>query len=100
MPVKYICQKCGKRFMDWGAEKLGYRCPDCEDSELVRASEHEAAKPKKKTSLKRKKAAAKKKPAKKKPAKKKPAKKKASAKDNESAVLIETSDDSGGGDSK
>ncbi|NIA15251.1 MAG: hypothetical protein GWP08_14370 [Nitrospiraceae bacterium] len=55
MPVKYICQECGKRFVDWGAEKLGYRCPDCKDSELVRASEHQAAKPKKpKPSLKRK----------------------------------------------
>ena len=55
MSVKYICQKCSKRFVDWGAEKLGYRCPDCEDAELVRASEHEAAKPRKaKPTLKRK----------------------------------------------
>ncbi len=54
MPVKYICQKCAKRYVDWGAEKLKYRCPDCEDSELVRASEHEAPKKKAKASLKRK----------------------------------------------
>jgi len=36
MAVKYHCRKCGKRFVDWGAEKLGYKCPDCEGEELIR----------------------------------------------------------------
>jgi DNA-directed RNA polymerase subunit RPC12/RpoP len=36
MPIKYHCPKCGKRYVDWGAEKVGYRCPDCDDEELVR----------------------------------------------------------------
>ncbi len=36
MAVKYHCKKCGKRFVDWGAEKLGFKCPD-DGEELVRA---------------------------------------------------------------
>jgi DNA-directed RNA polymerase subunit RPC12/RpoP len=36
MSVKYQCPKCGKRFVDWGAEKLGYKCPNCPEEELVR----------------------------------------------------------------
>ena len=36
MAAKYHCRKCGKRFMDWGAEKLGYKCPDCDGEELIR----------------------------------------------------------------
>lgn len=53
MAVKYHCRKCGKRFIDWGAEKLGFKCPDCGDEELVRlgASDEKGAK---KPSLKRK----------------------------------------------
>lgn len=45
MAVKYHCKKCGKRFIDWGAEKLGFKCPDDGD-ELVRAgaSDEKAAK--------------------------------------------------------
>lgn len=27
MPIKYECPKCGRRFADWGAEKLGFKCP-------------------------------------------------------------------------
>ncbi|MFM1921708.1 MAG: hypothetical protein RLZZ303_3342 [Candidatus Hydrogenedentota bacterium] len=27
MAVKYECPKCGRRYIDWGAEKLGYKCP-------------------------------------------------------------------------
>ncbi|MCX5757010.1 MAG: hypothetical protein NTU83_00585 [Candidatus Hydrogenedentes bacterium] len=54
MAVKYHCRKCGKRFIDWGAQKLGFKCPDCGgDEELVRlgaADEKTARKP----SLKRK----------------------------------------------
>lgn len=36
MAVKYHCKKCGKRFVEWGAQKLGFKCPDCTDEELVR----------------------------------------------------------------
>lgn len=36
MPVKYQCPKCEKRFVDWGAEKLGFRCPYCTDVPLLR----------------------------------------------------------------
>jgi len=36
MAVKYHCRKCGKRFVDWGAEELGYKCPDCDGEELIR----------------------------------------------------------------
>jgi len=41
MAIKYHCRKCGKRFVEWGAEKLGYKCPDCENEELVRAGQSE-----------------------------------------------------------
>jgi len=46
MGLKYHCPKCGKRYIEWGAEKLGFRCPDCDDEELVRVgvSEEKAAK--------------------------------------------------------
>ncbi len=52
MPVKYHCARCGKRFVDWGAEKVGFRCPDCEDEDLVRIGSPEDRSTKK-TSLKR-----------------------------------------------
>ena len=42
MAVKYHCPKCEKRFIDWGAEKLGFKCPDCEDEKLIEVS-HSAA---------------------------------------------------------
>lgn len=41
MPVKYYCPKCDRRFVDWGAEKLGYKCPDCEDKVLIRLGQQE-----------------------------------------------------------
>ena len=28
MPVKYQCPKCNRRFAEWGAEKLGFTCPN------------------------------------------------------------------------
>ena len=40
MPSKYYCPKCDKRFIDWGAEKLGFKCPDCTDSTLYRVGSH------------------------------------------------------------
>ena len=36
MPIKYECPKCNRRFVDWGAEKLGFKCPDCEEQDLLR----------------------------------------------------------------
>lgn len=46
MPVKYFCPKCDRRFVDWGAEKLGFKCPDCKEQDLRRvgAATEEAAK--------------------------------------------------------
>lgn len=49
MPVKYTCPKCGRKFSEWGAEKVGFRCPDDEwrpkdhpdDVELVRVGSPE-----------------------------------------------------------
>lgn len=37
MAVKYYCPKCGRRFVDWGAEKLGYKCPSetCDGEDLI-----------------------------------------------------------------
>jgi DNA-directed RNA polymerase subunit RPC12/RpoP len=36
MAVKYHCPKCERRFVEWGAQKLGFKCPNCEGEELVR----------------------------------------------------------------
>lgn len=42
MTVKYECPKCNKRFVEWGAKKLEFKCPVCtpkkggEAVELVR----------------------------------------------------------------
>ncbi|HOF40323.1 MAG TPA: hypothetical protein PLD73_09635 [Candidatus Hydrogenedentes bacterium] len=49
MPVKYECPKCGRRFTEWGAEKVGFKCPKdqwCpkdhpDDVELVRVGPSE-----------------------------------------------------------
>jgi len=61
MPVKYQCPKCGRRFAEWGAEKLGFKCP-ADDAcpanaseeviELVRVGTQEEKSPRK-TTLKR-----------------------------------------------
>lgn len=35
MAVKYECPECGRRFLEWGAEKNGFKCPNddnCPDS--------------------------------------------------------------------
>lgn len=34
MAVKYQCPKCDRRFLDWGAEKLGFKCPTCSEDLL------------------------------------------------------------------
>jgi len=36
MPVKFQCPKCQKRFVEWGAAKTDFKCPDCDGEELVR----------------------------------------------------------------
>ena len=41
MAVKYFCPKCGLRFVDWGAEKLGFKCPACPEQELIRVGANE-----------------------------------------------------------
>ncbi len=41
MAVKYFCPKCERRFVDWGAEKLGFKCPSCPDEELIRVGAKE-----------------------------------------------------------
>ena len=60
MPAKYECPVCGRRFTEWGAEKVGFGCPGDEwcpkerpdKIELVRVGASED-RPKKKPSLKR-----------------------------------------------
>lgn len=32
--IKYYCPKCGKKFVEWGAQKFGFKCPHCKDSVL------------------------------------------------------------------
>ena len=69
MSVKYECPKCGRRFTEWGAEKVGFKCPKdqwCskdhpDDVELVRVGQSEGGhsrRPSLKRTPKRKAAAA------------------------------------------
>ena len=84
MASKYICSQCERKFVDWGAEKLEFKCPDCDDSplEVIGFTPAAKAKAKKKPSLKKR--AVKKKATKKKAATKKKVatKKKAATKDS------------------
>lgn len=34
--IKYYCPNCGKKFVEWGAEKFGFKCPNCRDVQLER----------------------------------------------------------------
>ena len=52
MALKYHCRKCGKKYVEWGADKLGFLCPQCDGEELVRVGGSGGA-PAKKPSLKR-----------------------------------------------
>jgi DNA-directed RNA polymerase subunit RPC12/RpoP len=54
MAIKYQCRKCGKRYVDWGAEKLGFKCPDCDGEELVRGVVAEEKAVRRPAALKRK----------------------------------------------
>ena len=40
MPLKFYCPKCEKRFIDWGAEKLGFKCSTCTGEALFRVGTH------------------------------------------------------------
>ena len=51
MAVKYYCRKCGKKYVEWGAEKLQFLCPQCDGEELARVGGSSG--PPKKPSLKR-----------------------------------------------
>ena len=53
MAAKYICTKCNRKFVDWGAEKMGFQCPDCEESPLELVNFEPVAKVKSKPTLKR-----------------------------------------------
>lgn len=43
MVAKYQCPKCERRFVEWGAEKLDFKCPHCTDGILVRVGARPAA---------------------------------------------------------
>ncbi len=85
MASRYICRQCERKFIDWGAEKLGFKCPDCDDTELTPIEFEPAAKAK----------AKKKKPALKRGAKKKATKAKAKprAKAKKKKSAVESADD-------
>jgi DNA-directed RNA polymerase subunit RPC12/RpoP len=36
MAVKYECPKCGRRYVEWGAEKVNFQCPHCSGAEVVK----------------------------------------------------------------
>lgn len=59
MPVKYECPRCEKRFVEWGAQKLKFKCPTCDGEELIRVGSGEDRPVKKPTLRKRAKAPAK-----------------------------------------
>lgn len=59
MADKYHCTSCGRRFVDWGAKKLEFKCPtsDCNQSDLLLLDSDNfltETKPKAKRSVKRK----------------------------------------------
>ena len=43
MAVKYHCPKCEGRYVEWGAQKLGFMCPHCEGQTLIRSGASAAA---------------------------------------------------------
>lgn len=53
MPVKYHCPQCERRFIDWGAEKLNYICPDCTGTRLMRVGGSPDDPPSKRPSLRK-----------------------------------------------
>jgi hypothetical protein len=59
MALKYECPKCGRKFTEWGAERLGFKCPsdqwckhEGDEPELIVAGSQDES-PSRKTSLKR-----------------------------------------------
>ena len=51
--IKYYCPKCDRRFIEWGAQKLGFKCPSCISEDLLRVGATGDEKAGKKPSLKR-----------------------------------------------
>ncbi len=51
--IKYHCADCGKRYVEWGAKKLGFQCPDCEDTKLIPVEPSGTGPKSKKPSLRR-----------------------------------------------
>ncbi|MCK5862753.1 MAG: hypothetical protein KAH38_09725 [Candidatus Hydrogenedentes bacterium] len=51
MAVKYTCPECGRRFVEWGAKKLDFKCPGetCNDAKLALPGENEEKKEEKPT---------------------------------------------------
>lgn len=45
MADKYICTKCGRKYVDWGAKKLDFKCPTegCAENLLVLLGSSEAS---------------------------------------------------------
>lgn len=56
MAVKYHCPKCNKKYMEWGAEKLAFKCPECSDEKLVLVGLAPGGPKKKKPAAKKKRA--------------------------------------------
>ncbi len=58
MAVKYHCPACtpdsGRRWVDWGAEKIKFKCPDC-GKDLIQVGKNFDSAPSPKPTLKRKK---------------------------------------------
>ncbi len=36
MPAKYKCPKCERSFVEWGAQKLNFKCPACPNTEMLK----------------------------------------------------------------
>lgn len=53
MAIKYFCPKCDRKFVEWGAEKLGFKCPSCTDETLLKVGFNPEEKVAKKPTLKR-----------------------------------------------
>ncbi len=60
MPIKYYCPKCHRKFLEWGAKKMSFSCPNAECAaeslHIVDATTLEAPEKPKLKKVKRKKA--------------------------------------------
>lgn len=53
MAIKYFCPKCDRKFIEWGATKLGFKCPTCAEETLLKVGFNPDDKVVKKPALKR-----------------------------------------------